>query len=470
MPARRIVWWAHCLSFLLSVLLLRGAWAETTIHLSGVPEELSFPVPEGKNVVMTATVAGGKVRSVWLATSADAEGRLLLRPAGDGKYQINLAAPLVSAMLSGAGPTGTFSVFAATEDGRTVASIPVRYSVSSILSGPPLLCVYVGGEKKEILDRRQSRAWERAAYGDDEDAWLWDMGWYAGRSWWFGPQKVDAVEVQFGPHHGAPGADAEIGQRKWPFPAGEVAHTYRLEIDTAMKSLWQEQGTLKVSCRANARTLPTVVLRAIPLELKIASAARTMRVRQRSSSALSGSNQYIRLHLDDITGGQVVLYLSTGERKPVLKRLSVGQGDRVRFSYGGKPYELSVLRLVNVLVGEDYGLFSVSEVTPERAKEAEAERTRIDALLEAIEKSDVLFLRGVDEVDGKTAATHIREKYHSVKPKIASVEDFIEKVAGVSWATGAEYHVRLSDGTVVGAKAWLREQAARIAERPAGEP
>ncbi|KPJ57816.1 MAG: hypothetical protein AMS15_09600, partial [Planctomycetes bacterium DG_23] len=43
------------LSFMVVIFLPGLTFAEVTIQLSGVPDELSFPLPAGTNAVLTAT-------------------------------------------------------------------------------------------------------------------------------------------------------------------------------------------------------------------------------------------------------------------------------------------------------------------------------------------------------------------------------------------------------------------------------
>jgi hypothetical protein len=91
---------------------------------------------------------------------------------------------------------------------------------------------------------------------------------------------------------------------------------------------------------------------------------------------------------------------------------------------------------------------------------------RIDRLIRAVAGSDAVFLRDGKEFDGKKAAEHLREKYDSVRPSIKTVEQFIDKVGGVSWIGTEEYQVRLPGGSEVGAKAWFKKRLADIDASP----
>src|SRR5688572_720085 len=122
MTTRRIT----CATFLLLTLTtFNRAFAvaeEASVRLEGVPAALILPFPQGANRVLTATIQGADVRAVWLAADSDAKGRVVLTRSGDGEWQVNLADPLVYAVLSadaekGDGAGGQFHVFAQTAGG-----------------------------------------------------------------------------------------------------------------------------------------------------------------------------------------------------------------------------------------------------------------------------------------------------------------------------------------------------------------
>lgn len=132
MSSRR---WAWTVAFFgVSSLALAS---EPALRLSGVPNRLVFPLPEGNNVVLTATVTGGRAKSVWLAKTKDAKLKCSLTPAGRGEYQVNLADREASAVLTIGGGPEQFQVFAELEGGKILSSLPVRYSVRREPPKPP---------------------------------------------------------------------------------------------------------------------------------------------------------------------------------------------------------------------------------------------------------------------------------------------------------------------------------------------
>ncbi|MCH7702274.1 MAG: hypothetical protein IID37_11370 [Planctomycetes bacterium] len=103
------------------------------IRLSNVPDPLSLPGRKGANRILTATVQGGPMASVWLApvTFTSAWKRVPLTRADADDYQINLFGSDVLKLLS-AKSEGEFRVFAERADGTTEQSIAIRYSIQSV--------------------------------------------------------------------------------------------------------------------------------------------------------------------------------------------------------------------------------------------------------------------------------------------------------------------------------------------------
>ncbi|MDA0833366.1 MAG: hypothetical protein O2955_09210 [Planctomycetota bacterium] len=77
-------------------------------------------------------------------------------------------------------------------------------------------------------------------------------------------------------------------------------------------------------------------------------------IKQRSNAWLPGGK--LKLHLDDITGQQVIVSVTDDTGRVTLAPKSVKQGDRISIS----DMEITVVRLENLLVGSgDFGEFEV---------------------------------------------------------------------------------------------------------------
>ena len=163
-------------------------------------------------------------------------------------------------------------------------------------------------------------------------------------------------------------------------------------------------------------------------------------------------NDYLRIRLGDITAGQVLLTLYSRDGKDLIRRTSVKEGIHLPIEMGEEKYTLSVARLANFLVGDDFAILKISKILPQEQKE-------IDLLIDAIEQSDLIFIRNGIEYSTGEAAIHIRNKFEAVGPKVSTVDAFIDKVASRSSLSGKPYLVKTPDGRTIKASDWLRRKA-----------
>lgn len=103
-------------------------------------------------------------------------------------------------------------------------------------------------------------------------------------------------------------------------------------------------------CTATRLSLPTD-----PVRLTIV---------QRQSKGIPGSNKSVRVRVGDITGRQVLLSIRRPFGGTIVDTVSVKKGDVVPFDLGDQRYFLKVVKLRNVLTGDDFGVFEVSSKPP----------------------------------------------------------------------------------------------------------
>jgi len=77
-------------------------------------------------------------------------------------------------------------------------------------------------------------------------------------------------------------------------------------------------------------------------------------------------------------------------------------------------------------------------------------------LIEAIENSQLAFIRNGETHSGTEAAEHVRTKYVYFKFRIKTPEDFIRLCATKSLVSGKPYLVVTPQGTVT-AESWLKQ-------------
>jgi hypothetical protein len=192
-------------------------------------------------------------------------------------------------------------------------------------------------------------------------------------------------------------------------------------------------------CRSSHQTLQ---LRTDPVTLTIV---------QRHSKEIPGSDGAVVVKIGDITGGQVLLEILNSDKQTIVDTVSVSPNDIVPFDIDGQRFYLSVKSFRNFLVGEDFAVFEIS--TKLRNQNSE-----IEQLLKIIESSGLTFIRNGEEATSSEAAAHLREKWHNTRPKIMTIDGFIEKIASRSSVTNQRYQVKLIDGSVVDVETWLRQQ------------
>ena len=443
------------------------AWGDVSISLAGVPQELSYPLPGGRNVVLTATVREAEVRAVWLACSRDAQARFMFADAGGGTYQVNLADPVLAAMLRATRGAEQFQAFAETQDGHVVQSIPVRYSVARPALMPPRIYIYAQGKRKELfgeMDAYVPRDWElfasEAGYRHSLLGYVLPPGFWTEPTgtYTFSPEEAERIEVRFEEDADRPSAHVQAGEKRWSFGPTETANVVHVPMTGDIRSALNEQGSLTLMCGQSGQEQVRIVLNAPPRRLDLPESGAEMTIIQRRSKEVPGSDGYLKVYIDDITGGQVLVTLTTAQGGTLVDQTSMRTGDEVTFTVGEQRYRLKVERLANLLVGDDYGVFTISPAVPPQQAE-QAERDKIERLIQIIEDADVTFIRNGKQYSAKEAAEHIREKYDFAGTEIESLEQFIENVASVSWTTRRDYLVRLGDGTEVKARDWLREQS-----------
>jgi hypothetical protein len=180
-----------------------------------------------------------------------------------------------------------------------------------------------------------------------------------------------------------------------------------------------------------------------------------------------GSDGALRLTIEDITRGQVIVSLVDKQGAAELAATSLKPGESVSFDLGKETFQLTLAKLNNALVGEDSATFTITRGTGAGANSGPAntmtESEKIERLLSEVESAqgDVFIRNGV-EYSAKEAADHLRTKWNAAGEKITTAQQFIEHVASASSLTGEPYRVRLASGTDISAADYLREKLARL--------
>ena len=136
---------------------------------------------------------------------------------------------------------------------------------------------------------------------------------------------------------------------------------------------WRDEGN---PTQTKARKPEQQAKRSAPT-LDLPEKSVEMTVVQREERAIPGSDGSVRIQVGDITEGQVLLAVVTGDDY-LLERTSVSQGHKVEFSVGKKRYRVHIKELRNILIGDDFVKITVAEATegssPEERRSPEQKR------------------------------------------------------------------------------------------------
>jgi len=450
---------AVLLAGLFLALLCEPAVAQQAVQLSGVPEKLSFPIPAGSNVVLTASVEGSEPRAVWLARDKDARLRIMLSRVGAGRYQANLADPEVAGALCAGGDS--FQVFAELPDGAVISSIAVHYAAAPRLHLPPRVYVLMDGQRREVLDGPEDPFLEPAlrARLTGQSIVLTAEGGSALRAragkagaHWCEPGNVQRVELEFPAESVRPGAEARAGEKAWPLDPLGHAGGWTLSITPEIRRAWEQDGTLNLRCTEAGEEVLHLAFRVPPPRLDLKGDKAELTITQRTSKAVPGSGGYLAIYIDDITGGQVRLSLATASGNLLVDQKCVREGDTLNFDTHNALYELAVKKLVNYIIGDDYAVLTVERAS---AETEEAEQGKIQGLLDALAKEDVVFLGDKEEHTAAQVAAALRAELEKGTASAPTLEQFIARVASRSAETGKEYQVRRAGGERLGARTWM---------------
>jgi hypothetical protein len=216
-------------------------------------------------------------------------------------------------------------------------------------------------------------------------------------------------------------------------------------------------GCLAVAACGCERRAPQTVA-ALPA-LQLTNLPVEMTVKQRSSTAVPGSEGRLLLTVDDITRGQVMASLATAAGDAVMSPRSMLADEDATFRFGGSSYSLMLKELNNALVGEDFASFIVSDSSGTTL----AEEDKIELLIAAIaELQGATFIRNGAEHTAAEAADHLRRKWRAAGDEIVTAEQFIEAIGSKSSTSGEPYQIRMADGAVMEAGEYLLKRLGEI--------
>jgi hypothetical protein len=181
----------------------------------------------------------------------------------------------------------------------------------------------------------------------------------------------------------------------------------------------------------------------------------SMTMKQRSNEVIPGSDG-IRLTVDDVTRGQVIVSVAGKDGSTLLSRMSMQPGVAATLKIGSESYTLTLQELNNSLVGEDFATFVIAG-----AGQALSEKEKIEKLIAHIGGlQGAKFIRNGKEHSAQEAADHLRTKWQAAGDRIKTAREFIDHLATKSSVSDETYMIKLADGTSKPAGTYLNERLA----------
>lgn len=180
-----------------------------------------------------------------------------------------------------------------------------------------------------------------------------------------------------------------------------------------------------------------------------------MTVKQRTTTAVPGSDGAVQLTVDDIARGQVMVSLAGRNGGVLLGQTSLERGKSAAFIIDGENYALTLKDLNKALIGEDSATLTISQ-----GPETLTESAKIERLLAHISSMEgATFIRNGSEYKPADAAAHLRRKWNAADDDGSmTAVTFIDQIASKSSMSDELYRIRLPNGTEVAAGEYLRKQ------------
>lgn len=170
---------------------------------------------------------------------------------------------------------------------------------------------------------------------------------------------------------------------------------------------------------------------------------------QRGCEKVPGTQGRLWIEIEDVTAGQVVVKIvDRTTRQDALPRCSMRFGDEARFRFDGGYRAVALLKLANLLIGEDYAEFAFGEP-------GSMANEQIESVLRQIANSTKKFVREGTEYDGRATAEWLRQQ-RLAAGDIRTLAAFLTRFVGYEGGPVPVWSVRLPGGRLQPLVDWLR--------------
>ncbi|MBJ2175846.1 DUF5329 family protein [Aureibaculum sp. A20] len=190
-----------------------------------------------------------------------------------------------------------------------------------------------------------------------------------------------------------------------------------------------------------------------------------IKIAQRGSKVIKGSEGDVELILNDITGGSTEVSIVGIENNQTYYKNYLGEGEYGVFQYGKYFYRVKINSFEEHIFHDDYAFITFRTVSEEKGK-AEAQiisneeeipitPKEIRAYLNKIKTSGFKFIRSDEVWSDSIMSNHLENKYILNSKDIKTRSDFINKVAKSSSLTGEQYNVITQNSDTIAMVKWL---------------
>lgn len=199
--------------------------------------------------------------------------------------------------------------------------------------------------------------------------------------------------------------------------------------------------SLFAACQAPTVSAPAVASAALaPVRLTVV---------QRGREKVPGTEGRLWIEVDDVTAGQVLVKIvDRTTREDALPQCSMRFGDEARFPFAGGTRAVVVLRLANLLIGDDFVEFAFGEPGAMAGEQ-------IESALRQIAKSSLTFMCNGSKHDGRATAERLRQQWRA-SAEISTLAAFLSRCVGDEGGSVPVWSVQLPGGRLLPMVDWLR--------------
>ncbi len=190
-----------------------------------------------------------------------------------------------------------------------------------------------------------------------------------------------------------------------------------------------------------------------------------IKIVQRGSKVITGSQGDVELIINDITNGSTEIKIKGIDTDKVYYQKYLREGDYGLFQYDKYFYRVKINSFEEHIFHDDYAFITFRSVSEEKGKQ-EAQTiskkkeipitpNEIRAILNKIKESKLTFIRNNKVLTHTNMHYHLENKYMINNRDIKTKTDFINKVVSNSSLTGEMYKVITNNNDTINIVKWL---------------